>query len=128
MKVLVALESESLIRVVEHLFDNDPELKITRYLKDESDLAQHIHQTRPALAIVNGHFLKAGRSPLATGRRTTKLILVSRFLEHWKPADTRGVDAFLMDENLVERLPSIVRSLIGLRTRNGAVTVKKELK
>lgn len=128
IEILVALKRESLVRVIEHLVDNDPDMDVTRYANSREHLGQYILKTRPDIVIVDSHFLGAGLAVSVKERQFPKVILVCGFDEPWGAVTVRGIDAYVMDENLVEKLPATIRSL-SLKARSGAIrkAVNKEM-
>jgi DNA-binding NarL/FixJ family response regulator len=115
IKVLVAVKSEALARVIQHVLHGQPGISGIDFADSEHELMEQAQRLRPDLIIVNSRlFGRAAGAALTQLKRTnplSKLILTCNF-EEYRSIDSDIFDARVLDETLVQQLPAIARRLM----------------
>lgn len=116
VRVLVAVRPPALLRVIEHLLSNCPEIEVVASRSKGRRLAQATAAVLPELVVANGRLLgKEACQTIAEIKRSSpgsKLILISSVEGFAGAARRCGADACLDEEALVRRLLLTVRKLI----------------
>ena len=109
IRVIVAVQPRSLLRVIEHLLGGQPELRIVARLSGNNRLSLTASAMLPELIIANARFLgRECRKAIPEIKRASpgsKLILLLCPFEGFA-RETRdcGADAYLEEEAIVRRL------------------------
>ena len=116
IKVLVAVRSEALARVIQHVLQGQTGISGIDFADSEQGLMEQAQRLRPDLIIVNSRLLGRDAGALLTQLRRanpqSKLILTCSFEEFSRSIDPGIADARVLDENLVQQLPAIARRLM----------------
>ena len=115
IKVLVAVKSVALARVIKHVLHGQAGIFLIDFADSEQGLLEQAQRLRPALIIVNfrllGRNAGAALTQLKRANPQSKVILTCDFEEFSTPIDPDIVDARVSEEALVQQLPAIARRL-----------------
>jgi hypothetical protein len=119
-KVLIAVSSKGLARAIQHVLHGQGGISGIDFADSRQEIADQARRLRPALIIVNSRWLgqEAGAvlTRLKRASPDSKLVQTFSFEEFGRSAARGIVDARVLEETLVRRLPAIVRRLTN-RTR-----------
>lgn len=114
-RVLVAVKSVALHRLIEHLFHDRPELKVVARVRDGGFLAPAVRRAAPDLVIANaglmGGEIGAAVAALKRSHPRSKLIVICSVGGFSREIERRGADACLAEEVVVTRLLEAVTVL-----------------
>ena len=115
IKVLVAVKSFALARVIQHVLHGQAGISRIDFADSGQGLMEQAERLRPSLIIVNSRLLgrDAGTAltQLKRANPQSKLILIGNFEELSRGIDSGILDARVLDETLVQQLPAITRRL-----------------
>lgn len=115
LRVLVAVKPRSLVRLIEHLFHDDPELFIVGRPAEGTGLARRARRLAPDVVVASTRLLGRKHGPvLADLRRfspASKLILICPAEAFGSVARASAADAHLAEEAIVRRLVPTLRQL-----------------
>jgi hypothetical protein len=119
-KVLIAVRSQGLARAIQHVLRGQGGISGIEFADPSKELTEQAERLHPALIIVNSRWLggEAGAA-LARLKRVSpdsKLVQTCSFEEFGRSTERGVVDARVLEDTLVRRLPAIVRRLTS-RTR-----------
>ena len=115
IKVLVAVKSEALARVIQHILHGQAGISGIDFADSEQGLMEQAQRLCPGLIIVNSRLLgrdaAAALTQLKRASPQSKLILTCNFEEFSRSIGSGIVDARVLDETLVQQLPAIARRI-----------------
>jgi len=118
IEVLVAVAPESLLRIINHLLHR-PEFEVVENLTEWPGLTQAAYRWHPALIITNATLLGFGAAKIISDIKlaspASKLIVISFPYDIGRHARKWGADAYLKEEQLVQRLVPTAQKLLGQR-------------
>ena len=118
VRVLVVVRTRPLMRVIDYLFCNEPELRIVARSNNGDRLVQYAACLRPELIIAHARLLgKTASETVAEIKRSSpvsKVILIYSSQKSPYELCGCGADACLREEALVQQLPSLVRKLLSM--------------
>ena len=121
VRVLVVVRTRPLMRVIDYLFCNEPELRIVARSNNGNRLVQYAACLRPELIVAHERLLgKTASEAVAEIKRSSpasKLILICSSQKSPYELCRCGADACLREEALVQQLPSVVRKLLSTGDR-----------
>jgi len=125
IKVLIAVRSEALARAIQHVLHGQPGISSIDFADSEQGLTEQVERLGPSLIIVNSRWLGREASTtlfrLERANPRTKVIQTCS-LEEFSGSKAPGiVDARVLEETLVHRLPSIVRRLTSRAPPRGSI-------
>jgi DNA-binding NarL/FixJ family response regulator len=113
----VAVEPESLLRLIEHLLDR-PEFRIVKALTEWPAMARESLRLHPDLIITNVKLLGYGAANILgdvkVASPASKLVVISFPHDLSRQALQWGADGYLKEEQLVRRLVPMAHKLVGL--------------
>jgi DNA-binding NarL/FixJ family response regulator len=127
-RVLVVVRTLPLMRVIDHLFCDEPGVRVIARSNNGDRLVPYSACLRPELIIAHARLLgKTANKALAEIKRSSPASKVILICSSQKPPHELrrcGADACLREEALVQRLPLVVRKL--LSNGNGALSTKRK--
>ena len=124
VKVLIAVDPFPLLRVIEHVFGEAPEIQIISRIHEALHLVQQVKRLKPDLIIVNARLLGSGASGVFNQVKRvsprSKLILTDFNAGSPPPFRRWGVDVYLEEETLVKQLLTKSRLLTARRAATRA--------
>src|SRR5204863_814774 len=115
IKVLIAVRSHGLARAIQHVLRGQGEIDGIDFADSGQALTEQVKRRRPGLVIVNSRWLGGEPSEALAGLKRasphSKLVQTCSFEEFGKSVEPGIVDARVLEETLVRRLPAIVRRL-----------------
>ncbi len=119
--VLIAVAPEPLLRIIEHLFER-PDFEIVESLSEWTHLPREANRLQPNVIVANMTLLGYGASKILSDVKfaspASKVILISFPHDVSYHARRWGADAYLKEEQLVQRLIPTVKQLL-VRGRAG---------
>jgi len=114
-RVLVVVKTRPLMRVIEYLLCNQPNLRVVARSDNGGRLAEYAACLKPELIVAHHRVFDAQTAKVvAEVKRSSpasKVILICSFQRPPRQLRKSGADACLLEEALVQQLISVVRKL-----------------
>jgi DNA-binding NarL/FixJ family response regulator len=122
LRVLMAVQPAALARVIGHLLDAAPEMRVVGSVMDRQALLRRAGRSAPDVIVANarvlGREIGAAVAAVKGSSPGSKLIVISAFEDLSHEARLNGADLTLEEESLVRALPRALRT-VASRSRAG---------